>query len=89
MGPPGMGGPGGPGSANREILDWVRENGKLVDSALWQNPPKSSEEVPFPFGPMGGGPMGRGAMGMGRQLYDLKPGKGLIDPSLKAPGQNP
>ena len=93
-GPPGMGGPGGPGSANREILDWVRENGKLVDSPLWQNPPKSSEEVAFPFGPMGGGPMGggpigRGAMGMGRELYDLKPGKGLIDPSLKDQGQNP
>lgn len=54
------GGPGGPGSA--EILAWVREHGKLVDSKLWQ--PEST----------GGAAVGRAGPSDRAQSFDDGPG---------------
>jgi 4-amino-4-deoxy-L-arabinose transferase-like glycosyltransferase len=82
-GPPGgFGGPPGgpPDIGNREIRNWVREHGKVVDVKLWQNqeetPPDPQPGPPGPFG----GPRG---MRMMRQLYDCRPELGLVTPSTK------
>ena len=71
-GPPGgmpfpPGGPGGPG--NSELLAWVREHGKAVDTKLWR------EELPDDDGDVGAGGPGGMFRRMQRmaKLYDLNP----------------
>ncbi len=90
FGPPGFGPPGGgpPGAGNRELMDWVRKNGKRVDAKLWKSeepkPPTHENAGGEPAGSLGpgqpGGPGGFGRFGFGRMgvLYDCNPKLGLI-----------
>jgi hypothetical protein len=74
--------PGGPPghAGNREVIAWVRENGKLVDAKLWQTPEAleqvaqnkdSTGQMP-PFDPR------RGA-----ELFDCRPELGLVNPTAR------
>lgn len=81
-GPPGRrGGPGGPptGDANKEILQWIRSHGKVVDPNLWQEPIDENEPEPQPAPAADGGSMMGPPPGMlrrmrrERKLYDLRP----------------
>ena len=71
-GPRGFAGPGVPfGMGNSEIMTWVRENGKPVDTKLWRPEEVNTDDSQTPpvrFGPMGGA----------RELYDLRPDVGWI-----------
>jgi 4-amino-4-deoxy-L-arabinose transferase-like glycosyltransferase len=74
--------PGGPPghAGNREVIAWVRENGKLVDAKLWQTPEEleraaqnkdSTGQTP-PFDPR------RRA-----ELFDCRPELGLVNPTAR------
>jgi 4-amino-4-deoxy-L-arabinose transferase-like glycosyltransferase len=63
-GPGGPFPPGGPmGGRNAEIMEWVRDHGKLVDAKLWRT---NADEEPDDPAPPGRPPRGLG------ELYDLK-----------------
>ena len=67
-GPGGQDGPGGPGGArNAEVIAWVREHGKAVDTERWQiNRSGDDEDGPRMFRPMG-------------RLYDCRSDLDLVD----------
>ena len=84
-----------PGRGNAELLAWVREHGKPVDSALWkEDEPAMPEDDGPEAGPKPGdddaaGPPPGPSPGMFRQmrrmtrLYDCKPWLGLVAPEVK------
>ncbi len=88
-GPPG-GGPGGAGeplgggpplpgpfgpNANADLVAWIREHGKVVESHLWQDEDKDEPEGL----PQGRGPMAR--LHRLARLYDCNPGRGRLLPA--------
>jgi len=65
---------GDPNSDRAKILQWVKDNGKLVNPALWQNQRPKRETADSSSTAQGNnaGPRnGLGRRGMGAQLYDL------------------
>ena len=81
-GPGGMpfppGGPGGMG--NSEIMEWVREHGKVVDSKLWRDDePEDEDPEPAPGDDQPFDPARMfGRMRRMTQIYDCRPDLGLV-----------
>jgi 4-amino-4-deoxy-L-arabinose transferase-like glycosyltransferase len=76
------GGPGGPG--NSEVMDWVRDHGKVVDKKLWQTQEHADDDEPDdkdldPQAPPDPREMGQFFRRMRRmaRLYDCRPELGL------------
>jgi hypothetical protein len=68
--------------SNNEIVDWVKEHGKVVDSKLWKidepAEPEEDEATEAPPGSPGFNPARMfGRMRRMTQIYDLRPELGL------------
>jgi 4-amino-4-deoxy-L-arabinose transferase-like glycosyltransferase len=73
----GFGRPPGAEGPQRALVDWVKQNGLLVDPALWRSAPMGAagRDDSQLRGPFGVGTSGRpGSL----QLYDLRPTAGLV-----------
>lgn len=67
----GWGGFGNDNGFQKQISDWVRENGKPVDPTLWRN--VNPRDVQAQTVPAVNNPNGLGRRQGGQQLYDLRP----------------